>query len=284
VKIFDQDKEQLDSALASIGRAMSELHDHGLLANEPQYLCNNITCADTLDRVLYDADYVQESVAENITVKKNLFAEFDKLTKPTCVLASSTSTIPTSIFSDGLEGADRCLVAHPVNPPHLIPLVEISPGPKTRHAITQKAFKLHESVHQTPILVKQEIRGFILNRLQAAVLLESWDLVKNGYVSIEDLDKTMKDGLGLRWSFMGPFETVDLNSSKGIREYASIFGQTYNEMMEKCSYPVWGETEIDRVTTARRSVLKIEDIEERSRWRDRKLLQHAKLRNKLTKK
>ena len=83
---------------------------------------------------------------------------------------------------------------------------------------------------------------------------------------------------------MGPFETVDLNSSKGIREYASIFGQTYNEMMEKCSYPVWGETEIDRVTTARRSVLKIEDIEERSRWRDRKLLQHAKLRNKLTKK
>ena len=133
-------------------------------------------------------------------------------------------------------------------------------------------------------MVKQEIRGFILNRLQAAVLLESWDLVKNGYVSIEDLDKTMKDGLGLRWSFMGPFETVDLNSSKGIREYASIFGQTYNEMMEKCSYPVWGETEIDRVTTARRSVLKIEDIEERSRWRDRKLLQHAKLRNKLTKK
>ena len=132
--------------------------------------------------------------------------------RPTRSSASSTSAIVASRFTENLEGRARCLVAHPVNPPHLVPIVELVGAPWTAPEI--------DRARQGDLRVGQagadrgarEIEGFILNRLQGALLAEAFRLVGEGYVSPQDLDKTIKDGLGLRWSFMGPFETIELNA------------------------------------------------------------------------
>ena len=105
-----------------------------------------------------------------------------------------------------------------------MPLVELVAAPWTAPEIVAKAKALYEAVGQVPIVVKREIEGFILNRLQAVLLSEAFRLVEDGYVTPQDLDKTLKDGLGLRWSFMGPFETIELNAPGGIPDYCRRYG------------------------------------------------------------
>src|SRR5690606_10729784 len=134
------------------------------------------------------------------------------LSDPATVLASSTSSIPASAFTEDLPGRHRCLVAHPVNPPYLIPVVELCGAPSTDAKVVEQARALMDEVKQKPVTVHKELEGFVLNRLQGALLREAFRLVQSGCVSVEDLDATVKDGLGLRWSFMGPFETIDLNA------------------------------------------------------------------------
>ena len=141
--------------------------------------------------------------------------------RPDAILASSTSAIVASLFTENLPGRARCLVAHPVNPPHLVPIVELVGAPWTAPETIARAKAIYESVRQVPIVVRREIEGFILNRLQAVLLAEAFRLVGEGYVSPQDLDKTLKDGLGLRWSFMGPFETIELNAPGGIADYCA---------------------------------------------------------------
>src|SRR5207253_9790700 len=143
---------------------------------------------------------------------------------------SSTSGIVASRFTEELAGRHRCLVAHPVNPPHLVPLVELVASPWTASAIVTQAKAIYESVGQVPIIVKREIEGFILNRLQAVLLSEAFRLVSDGYVTPQDLDKTLKHGLGLRWSFMGPFETIELNAPEGIADYCRRYGASLSAL------------------------------------------------------
>ena len=163
-------------------------------------------------------------------------------------------------------------MAHPVNPPHIAPIVEVSPSPWTSSEVTQKTYDLHQSVGQAPIIVKKEVAGFILNRLQAALLREAWRLVDEDYVSVEDLDKTIKDGLGLRWAFMGPFETIDLNAPGGIADYAARFGDAYSEMMSNINYPKWTEDLVKKVESQRRDIMPFSEIREMESWRDQRLM------------
>src|SRR5207253_7258482 len=137
---------------------------------------------------------------------------------------SSTSTSVESLLSETRAGLHRGLVAHPINPPQLNPLEELVGAPWTAPATIAKAKAIYEAVGQAPIVVKREIDGFILNRLQAVLLSEAFRLVGDGYVTPQDLDKTLKDGLGLRWSFMGPFETIELNAPGGIPDYCRRYG------------------------------------------------------------
>ena len=268
VKLFDTHSQTLDRALTHIGESMTKLNELGLLNGDPQELCNNIACTENLETAVINADYVQENITEDVELKKQFYKKLDQITKPECILASSTSSITTSVFSFELKGRNRCIVAHPVNPPHLIPLVEISPAPFTDESVIKRTIDLQKSVKQKPILIKKEIPGFVLNRLQAAVLLESWQLVKEGYVSVEDLDKTIKDGLGHRWAFMGPFETIDLNARNGIAEYADTFGETYRKMMQNDRYSFWDDVLIKKITASRRDIISKTDLGNREKWRD----------------
>jgi len=231
VALYDADPKALKTNLAVIRRALKDLRAAGIVKEAPDKIYKRIRAATSLDDALAGADYAQENVSETLVAKKTIFAAMDMLARPGTILASSTSTIPASSFTKALKGRSRCLVAHPVNPPHLVPLVELCPSPWTSKRVLARARALHESVGQVPITVKKEIQGFILNRLQAAVLNEALSLYADGYASAADIDKTVRDGLGLRWSFMGPFETIDLNAPGGLADYAARYGQVIYEQV-----------------------------------------------------
>ena len=150
-----------------------------------------------------DAEFVQENGPEMVEDKQAIFAELDRLAPTDALLVSSTSAIMASRFTEALQGRARCLVGHPVNPPHLVPLVELCGAPWTApEAIVARAQSIARSA-RCRSTVNKEINGFVLNRLQGALLAEAFRLVGEGYISAEDLDHTVKDGLGLRWSFLG---------------------------------------------------------------------------------
>jgi L-gulonate 3-dehydrogenase len=184
-------------------------------------------------------------------------------------LASSTSTFPGSAFTSDLRGRHRCLVAHPINPPYLVPLVEIVPTPWTAPETTEGARAFLASLQQVPIVLRREVPGFIVNRLQVALLSEAFRLVEDDVIGAVDLDRAIADGLGLRWAFMGPFETIDLNAPGGIRDYVQRFGQPYYEIaVEQAQARRWDEPLISKVENERRQVLSADQLQARQRWRD----------------
>ena len=230
--LYDAVDGAADKALDLVAEGLDEQARHGLVA-DPKGSAARVRAAKSVADALDGAKYVQENVPETVDAKRAIFAELDALAAPDAILASSTSAIVASLFTENLKGRARCLVAHPVNPPHLVPIVELVGAPWTAPETIARARQVYESVKQVPIVVRREIEGFILNRLQGALLAEAFRLVGEGYVSPQDLDKTIKDGLGLRWSFMGPFATIELNAPGGIADYCARYTGFYKRLQAK---------------------------------------------------
>ena len=273
VSICDADNAALRASLALIDAALADLQAASLLDEPPGAVRARLRSADTLGDCVQGAGYVQENIGENRALKTALFAELDRLAAPDAILASSTSTIPASQWSEQLAGRARCLVAHPVNPPHVVPLVEISPAPWTAPETVARAKVLLEAAGQVPIVVRTELQGFILNRLQGALLGEAFRLYADGYASLDDIDKAVRDGLGLRWSFMGPFETIDLNAPGGVADYCARYGEPYYEIAQEQRPRRWNEALVRRIEQERRAVLPASELASRAAWRDRRLMQ-----------
>jgi 3-hydroxyacyl-CoA dehydrogenase len=272
VVMYDADAAALPRAVGLIQQGLHELAEFGLINESPEAVAARVRTVGSLAECVHEADYVQENTAERLEVKREVYAQMDAAAQPHCILASSTSTIETSRFAEGLKGKQRCLVAHPVNPPHIVPIVEISPAPFTSPEVVARTRALQEKVGQVPIIVKREVEGFILNRLQAALLNEAWRLVKEDYVSVEDLDKTIRDGLGLRWAFMGPFETIDLNAPGGVTDYAARYGPKLHGMMKDIRHDAWDPALIAKIESERRRIMPQDQHGEREAWRDRRLM------------
>ncbi|WP_027801691.1 3-hydroxyacyl-CoA dehydrogenase [Paraburkholderia dilworthii] len=272
VKIHDASDDMLKGAIPAIRESVEDLASFNLIDEPVDAIVARITPCTTLAATVADVDLVQENIAEIVDAKRVLFAELDRLTKPDALLASSTSGLPASTFTEGLQGRARCLVAHPVNPPSLVPLVELCGAPWTSAHTLQRARTFYEAAGQKPVTVDREISGFLLNRLQGAVLDEALSLYEQGYASAADLDTVMRDGLAMRWSFMGPFETIDLNAPGGVVDYASRYGGTYRSIAATRMPFDWPAATLDKLDAERRAVLPRERIEERSRWRDRRLM------------
>jgi L-gulonate 3-dehydrogenase len=273
VALFDADARALEAAGPAIEASLADLRALGLVDEDPAAVGARIRPAGTLAEALRGAAYVQESVAEDVAVKRAVFEELDALAEDEAVLASSTSGIPASAFTERLARRRRCLVAHPLNPPYLIPLVELCPAPWTDSAAVERARAVLEQAGQAPVLVQREVEGFIVNRLQGALLHAAFALVEEGVAGAEDVDRAMKHGLGLRWSFMGPFETIDLNAPGGIADYVRRYGPLYLKIAEDQgpAHP-WGEQLVARVERDRRELLPEAGFEARKAWRDRRLM------------
>jgi 3-hydroxyacyl-CoA dehydrogenase len=273
VRLADASKSQAEQALGIIRTGLDDLDKAGLLTEPPDVILARIGVADGVGEAVAEADYVQENLPEQLDLKRAIFAELDRLAPAHAVLASSTSAIPGSDFTEQLAGRGRCLVVHPVNPPHLLPLVELCRTPWTTDDAVARASTLMESVRQVPVTVEREIEGFVLNRLQGALLNEALRLVAHGYVSPEDVDRCVRDGLGLRWSFMGPFETIDLNAPGGVADYAARYGGFYDRLETQPLPPAgWKHEVVARIDADRRAALPAEGLPERQAWRDRRLM------------
>lgn len=229
VRLFDAADSVAQAAIPLCAEGLRTLAEHGLCP-DPEGAAGRIRAPEGLAACLDGVGFVQENGPERLDVKQALFAELDALAPPDAIIASSSSAIRCSLFTEDLPGRGRCLIGHPVNPPHLIPLVEISGAPWTDTAILERARATYEAIGQVPITVLKEIEGFILNRLQGALLAEAFRLASEGYVTPQDLDKTVADGLGLRWSFMGPFETIELNAPGGIADYCARYTGFYKSL------------------------------------------------------
>ena len=272
VTLWDPAAGAVEAARSYIADRLVELRQAGLLADPPQTVLERITPAASLAAAVREAGYVQENGPERVADKRALFAELDAEAPPAAILASSTSGIPCSEFTEALPGRARCLVAHPVNPPYLIPLVELCLAPWTAAESVARAREILVAAGQVPATINREVPGFVLNRLQGALLAEAFRLVADGVVSPADLDATVKDGLGLRWSFMGPFETIDLNAPGGLQDYCTRYSGLYAELQQQMTPRHWDDTLVKRLDDARRAELPAAEQPARQAWRDRRLM------------
>jgi 3-hydroxyacyl-CoA dehydrogenase len=271
VRLTDPDAGGLDRAPRLVREGLEELGRFGL-ATDPARAAERVAIFGTLEETVGGVDLVQENGPETIEVKRAIFAELDRLAPENAILASSTSAIVASRFTEDLPGRARCLVAHPVNPPHLVPLVELCGASWTSRQTIERARTIYESVEQVPIIIRREIDGFILNRLQGALLTEALRLVGDGFVSPQDLDKTLKDGLGLRWSFLGPLETIELNAPGGIGDYCERYSGFYRRLAADPAEPkVWDKANVDRILQAWGTTPDASVLASRSAWRDKRL-------------
>jgi L-gulonate 3-dehydrogenase len=271
VRLTDPSAEALAAARGLIRQALDDLKAHGLV-DDPAAAVERVAQAASLAEAVAEADLVQENGPETVEAKRAIFADLDRFAPRAAILASSTSFIPASAFSEGLPGRDRCLVGHPVNPPHLAPVVELCGAPWTTPETIARARALYAHAGQAPITVNREIFGFVLNRLQGALLAEAFRLVGEGVVSPQDLDVTLKDGLGLRWSFMGPFETIELNAPGGIADYSARYAGSMKRIAGEPATPAVFEAEnVARITAAWGRTPVPDDILRKSAWRDRRL-------------
>ena len=262
VKVYDSDAASLprvrDFLRASLGGGA-----------DAEAILARVTTAPSLEEALRGADYVQESAPERLEVKQPLYLDLDRLAASDAILASSTSGFPASSFTEPLARRERCLVVHPINPPHLIPLVEIVPAPWTAPEVVARAAELMRTVGQSPVVLKREIAGFLVNRLQSAILGEAFRLIEDGLCDADDVDRAVSDGLGRRWAFLGPFETIDLNANSGIAEYCLKLGPMYLDLAKEQADPrPWTPELVSTVERQLRTKTPAHALAERRDWRD----------------
>jgi L-gulonate 3-dehydrogenase len=274
VALTDAEPGSVDKAFAFIDAALADLAGYDLLNGAtPAEVRGRMHSATGLADALEAASYVQENTPETIELKRTIFAELDRLAAPDAVIASSTSALLPSAFTENLAGRTRCLVVHPVNPPYLVPAVEIVPAPWTDPAIVERARQIMVEAGQAPFIMQREIDGFVVNRLQGALLQEAFRLVADGYASVEDVDTAIRQGLALRWSFMGPFETIDLNAPGGVRDYVQRYGGLYDGLFETQKRRAdWRGPVLEIIDKQRRARLRESDLGKRAAWRDRRLM------------
>ena len=274
VRLWDVDPAAANQAIGFIDEVLPDLAASDLLrGSTPAEVKARLSPVADLTEALAGVDHVQENAPEKVEVKRELFARLDAAAPSSGVIASSTSALLPSTFTEHVPGRARCLVCHPINPPYLVPAVEVCPAPWTSAEAVTKAAEFMRSCGQAPLVMKREIDGFIMNRMQGALLEEAFRLVADGVAGIDDVDIGIRDGLALRWSFMGPFETIDLNAPGGVRDYADRYQTIYSTIFPSVQRRVdWSGPVMDEVEGARREALPADGLVARQKWRDRRLM------------
>lgn len=283
-EVFLQDIREaiLQNALSKIGKNLSFLVETGII--------DEAICKDALDRIrvtkslqeaVRDSDYVQESVFEDYEEKKKVFRLMDASAPADAILASSTSTLRMSIIQRVTKRPERCITVHPWNPPHLMPLVEIVPGKATSQDTIDIAKVFMEKLGKIVVVQRKEVSGTVGNRLAAALWREAIDLVDKGVASLEDVDKAVSAGPGLRWAILGPHISYHLAGGKGgIEYYLRHLGPAMEERWKslakwKSIPPSAREKLVEGIKAYQ--YLRERSLEEIARRRDEKLIELLKI-------
>ena len=268
---------------AAAASGISAQHEAMALAGLTQRKAGPVTVSPEPGSALAGAAMVIEAGPERLDIKQAIFAGLLKGCGPDAVIATASSAIPMSQILPEPADQARCLVAHPVNPPAVLRLIELAPAPGTLRVTTARATELFGAAGFTAIPLGHEIEGFVLNRLQGAVLREAYRLVAEGVTDSAGVDAVMRLGLGPRWALSGPFETAELNTPGGIRAHAARMGPAYRRMgASRGEVAVdWLEDLVGRVDAERRSVTSLQDLPARVAWRARAVARLVALRDRL---
>lgn len=226
VRVFDP-RDDLAEVVAAL---QSDVTSEASARNGSDVQVGTVEIAATAAEAVAGVTFVQESGPEDPEAKPALFAQIAEAAPADALLATSSSTIPASFIADHLEhaAAARVIVGHPFNPPHLMPLVEVVPAPGTSQATIDATVEFYRSCGREPVVLGREIRGFVGNRLQNALMKEAIALVQNGVITAPDLDTVMKNSLGLRWSAVGQFEGMHFGGGPaGIRGFMDHIGPAF---------------------------------------------------------
>jgi L-gulonate 3-dehydrogenase len=281
VTLAEPDPARRDAAMAEIAAQ----DDAIALAGLTQGRGGPVSVLPDANAALGAAQMVIEAGPERLEVKQTIFAGLLAACGPDAVLATASSAIPMSrILPDAADQA-RCLVGHPVNPPAVLRLIELAPAPATLPATLDRAAALFNDAGFAAVTLGHEIEGFVLNRLQGAVLREAYRLVAEGVTDSAGVDAVMRLGLGPRWALSGPFETAELNTPGGIRAHAARMGPAYHRMGSARGETgtVWPDDLVSRVDAERRRVVALDDLPARVRWRTQAVARLVALRDRLAK-
>jgi 3-hydroxyacyl-CoA dehydrogenase len=264
--LFDTDRSQLD-------RAEAWIRSQGADGDGELQLCNS------LPEALDGAQYVQECGPERLAIKQQLFADLDRMSVEAAILASSTSAFDMTEIARDVRYPQRCIVAHPVNPPHIVPVVEVLGGALTAPNIVTETVNFLRALGQTPVLLKKHIHGFILNRLQFALVREAVHLLENGVADVEAIDAVVREGLGLRWALLGPFEVADTNKDEGVRTYFGGYVDWITELMNQLGpTPSFDPAVIEEIGQALDDARGEASRADVRAWRDRMVLEIRRLK------
>lgn len=279
VNVYDISREAGVVASREIESSIAELVETGLVTSlEADQIFYRIKFHSSLQETLAGVTYVQECVKEELSSKISAIREIFDRASQECIVASSTSAIMPTSIAEGLPDVcrERFLVAHPVNPPYLVPFTEVVPSVYTAQRVVDETYTFLKRCGQAAIVLKKEIAGFVLNRLQIALVNEAISLFNDGIAGVQELDLAVSQGLGYRWSFMGPFETIDLNAPGGIKDYLQRFEEMYSLAATMRPMSPFSPALLELLEVERRKLLTQDELSTKTRWRDHKLMKFRK--------
>jgi 3-hydroxypropionate dehydrogenase (NADP+) len=280
VILQDVSESVLEESIRGIRSTLMFLEANNLLKQErtDTVLGRIKTCTHIRDAVCH-ADYVQESVPDSYEIKKQVFKEMDGAAPNHAILASSSSGLLMTEIQKATKRPQRCVLVHPILPVYLIPVVEIVGGEQTSRETVMAAYHLMKELRKTPVLLKREVSGYIVNRLQAALLREAISLVDKDIASAEDVDRAFCMGIGLRDPIIGPFLRIHL-AGKGVEGFIENYSQSYRfrwETMETwTSIPPSAAKEVVKAVKEM-EVVRTKTLEEITNWRDEMLIRLLKV-------
>lgn len=269
VTVVDVSAESRERALALAAAKLRVAH---VPAGRAGDILERITIEADLAPAASTADVVLECSPERLEIKTAVFSELERHCRPDAVLASVSSTIPISASAGHLSSRGRAIVAHPVNPPHLLPLIELVPADFTAPETTERLRTLLEQVGMAPIVLAIEVPGFVVNRLQAALLREAMHLVRAGVTDPASIDLAVTSTLAPRWITGGPFATADLNTRGGFAAHAETIGAAYARFDDEWGgASAWSGDSVERVVAHRRAEVPLEQWEQAALRREEAL-------------
>ena len=280
VTMQDLSDDKLKSAVAQVRLNLIHLEDNGRLqTGTAAGAYKLIRTTLSLTEAVEEADYILESVPDKYAAKKSVFKEMDALAAPDTILASSSSGLLMSEIQTAVTRPERCVLVHPFLPVHLLPLVEVVGGEQTVPETVEITCRLMEKIGKAPVRLKKEVSGYIVNRLQAALLREAMDLVASGVASAQEVDQAFCTGMGMRDPFIGPLLRAHL-AGNGIESFVEHYAESYRLRWE--SMATWNTISSQVRDTLVNSVnempiVRDNSLEDIKNWRDKMLMEILKL-------